>query len=86
VELLAQIVVRAVEVYLVMGAAFAVPFAWLGLRRVDPAAASSTWGFRLILLPGAAALWPFLLLRWIAGTPPPEERTAHRAAARGDAT
>ena len=29
------------------------------------ASISGTWGFRLLILPGAAALWPLLLLRWL---------------------
>jgi len=80
----ALLVVRALEVYLALGVVVAVPFVLLGLQRVDRSAASSTWGFRVIVLPGVVALWPFLLRRWIAGTPPPEERNAHRDAARRD--
>ncbi|MGI9625272.1 MAG: hypothetical protein ACR2QM_00435 [Longimicrobiales bacterium] len=53
-----------VTVYAALGAAFAVLFAWKGAARIDPSAAGASWGFRLLILPGAAAFWPWLLLRW----------------------
>ena len=37
---------------------FGLLFVTRGVGRVDPAAASGTWGFRVLILPGAAALWP----------------------------
>jgi len=82
-EWLALLVVRALELYLAIGGLFALAFVSVGIARVDPSAAGSTWGFRAIVAPGVAALWPLLLGRWIRGRrPPPEERNAHRAAAR----
>ena len=51
-----------------------------GVERIDPAAKGASRGFRLIIVPGAVALWPLLLRRWISGAPPPAERNAHRAA------
>jgi hypothetical protein len=66
-------------VYLAIGLVFAIPFALIGAKRIDPHAAR----FRLLIIPGAAALWPLLLQRWVAGVKePPEECTAHRRAAR----
>jgi hypothetical protein len=70
--------------YLAAGLVFALAFVTAGVQRVDPAARDGTWGFRLLILPGAAALWPLLLARWVRGGPPPEERNAHRDAARGE--
>jgi len=81
---LAVLIVRALELYLAIGGIFAVVFVTFGIARVDPSAAASTWGFRAIVAPGVAALWPLLLRRWIRGATPPEERNAHRAAARRD--
>jgi hypothetical protein len=69
--------------YLAAGLVFALAFVTTGVQRVDPAARGAPWGFRLLILPGAAALWPLLLARWLRGTPPPEEHNAHRDAARG---
>ena len=52
----------ALAVYLAIGAIFAVYFAAAGARRLDPAAASGSLGFRLIVLPAAAMLWPALAI------------------------
>lgn len=54
----------ALQLYAVVGAIFAVPFAWRGAGALDPAARMGSWGFRLLILPGAAALWPVLLVLW----------------------
>ena len=62
--------------YLAGGFLFAVPFVLLGVNKIDPHAAHGTWGFRLLILPGAAVFWPLLLRRWLTGVPaPPEERS-----------
>ena len=42
-------------------------FALSGARRLDPIAASGSWGFRVLLVPGSALLWPLLLPRALAG-------------------
>lgn len=60
---IAEQLVRALELYLALGLVFAVPFAWSWAARLDPLAARGTTGFRLLILPGAAALWPLLALR-----------------------
>ncbi|MEM1206172.1 MAG: hypothetical protein AAGN66_23275 [Acidobacteriota bacterium] len=71
-------------IYAAVGAVFAVAFAIRGAGRVDPVARGGTWGFRLLILPGAAALWPLLLRRWLKGDgEPPVECNAHRRAAGG---
>ena len=73
-------------VYLGLGFVFAVAFAFFGARRIDPHAAQGSWGFRLLIIPGAMALWPILLRRWLLGLDkPPEEDNAHRRAARANA-
>ena len=54
----------ALGVYGVAGVVFAVPFAWKGAGAIDPAAKRGTWGFRLLALPGAVALWPLMLAKW----------------------
>ena len=72
---------RLLELYLLAGLLFALPFVARGIERIDPAAHGASWGFRLLVLPGAVALWPILLRRWWRGTPPPVESNAHRRAA-----
>ena len=55
------------EAYAGIGLLFAVAFLTAGISRVDPLSKGSGIGFRLIILPGVAALWPVLLTRWIRG-------------------
>ncbi|MDJ0864966.1 MAG: hypothetical protein QNK03_02585 [Myxococcota bacterium] len=71
-----------VRLYLALGAAFALAFALFGVQRVDPTARHGSIGFRLVILPGVALLWPLLALRWWRGAGPPAECNAHRIAAR----
>lgn len=78
---IAEGIVGAAGLYLLAGLLFALGFATVGVQRVDPAARGGTWGFRLLILPGAAALWPLLLARWVGGRGPRAERNAHRDAA-----
>lgn len=70
-------------IYLACGLIFAVPFALVGVRRIDPHAAHGSWGFRLLIIPGAMAFWPLLLRRWTNNIhTPPEESNSHRIAAK----
>ncbi|MEW6321129.1 MAG: hypothetical protein AB1635_08570 [Acidobacteriota bacterium] len=81
--LLADIVVGAVQTYLLAGVAFALAFAARGVSRIDPMAEGAALAFRLLIVPGAALCWPLLLFRWAAGSmAPPVESNAHRRAAR----
>lgn len=61
---LAEGVVLLGELYAAAGLLFAIVFAAWGARRIDPAAQGAGIGFRLLLLPGAAVLWPWLLRKW----------------------
>ncbi|MGB9434268.1 MAG: hypothetical protein WBQ89_18630 [Candidatus Acidiferrum sp.] len=56
--------VYALEAYAGFGLLFAVPFVWFGVQRLDSAARGSGIAFRLVILPGVAALWPMFLYRW----------------------
>ena len=49
--------------YGLIGLAVSVAFVAVGITQVLPA--SFTFGARLLLLPGAAALWPYVLMRWL---------------------
>ncbi len=80
---IAGVLVGAAGLDLLAGLVYALAFVTKGVQRVDPAARGGTWGFRLLILPGAAALWPLLLARWVRGSGPGAERNAHRDAARG---
>ena len=68
--------------YAALGVLFALAFSGLGAARLDPAARGGSLGFHLLIVPGAAALWPVLLRRWLRGDQtPPVERNAHRGVA-----
>ncbi len=56
----------AASAYLAVGVVFALAFHGWGLARLDPAAAGSTWGFRVLITPGVVLLWPYLAWRWKA--------------------
>ncbi len=60
----ADFILLAAAAYAVLGAVFGVLFITVGIGRVDHAAMHAPWSFRLLIWPGAAALWPFMLLRW----------------------
>lgn len=64
--MLLDIALVAAASYALAGSAFAVAFVWRGLPVVDSAAARGTWGFRALTAPGAAALWPVMLRKWVA--------------------
>ena len=70
----AQVLVDALMVYGLSGTVFAIAFVTMGIQRVDSLAAHAPWGFRLIVLPGAAALWPLMLVRWLRAAPGSERR------------
>ena len=73
--------VRLWAAYLTAGGLFALGFCTRGVGAVDRAARGAGLGFRLVLVPGVALLWPLLAVRWLRGEgAPPVERTAHKRA------
>lgn len=46
--------------YVVAGVLFGIAFVTRLAGRIDPGARDGSWGFRLAILPGSIALWPFL--------------------------
>jgi hypothetical protein len=83
--MIAAVILVALGAYLVCGLSFALPFAFLGAGRIDPHASHGSWGFRLLIIPGAMALWPILLRRWATHVhEPPEECTAHRSCSKSE--
>jgi hypothetical protein len=59
----AELVVQAVAIHCGCGAVFAVVFLWRWVGAIDSAAEHGTWGFRLVVFPGVAALWPMFAVR-----------------------
>jgi len=62
---LAELFLGGLAAYTLTGAAFSAVFVLFGIHRVDPVAEHAPIGFRLIVMPGVAALWPLLLTRWL---------------------
>jgi hypothetical protein len=56
-------------VYAVVGIIVGLAFTFRGIHRIDPAAAHAPLGFRLIILPGVSALWPWAVLKWYRTRP-----------------
>ena len=57
---------QAVGAYALVGVLFALVYLIFALRRVDPGAAASPLRVKFLILPGIVALWPLLLLQWLA--------------------
>jgi hypothetical protein len=60
-----------IEIGLVLGLAYTAAglvvglvFVTVGVARIDPAARGTSVAFRLLILPGSAALWPVLVAKW----------------------
>ncbi len=79
----AQWIVTSAGIYSGLGFVFALAFVSVGAGRIDPGAGQAPLGFRLLIFPASAALWPLLAWRWLSGRgAPPEERNAHRREAQ----
>lgn len=59
-----MILIELIELYAAVGAVTALAFVTFGISRVLPAGTPVTPGARVLLIPGAALLWPYVLLRW----------------------
>lgn len=64
----ANAVLLAVLAYAATGLVVGVAFAARGVATADHAARGAPWSFRLLILPGAAALWPLVLVRWLGAS------------------
>ena len=60
-----MIVLIVLALYAAVGVAVAAAFLVFGVARVLPEPAPVTLGARILLFPGAAALWPYVLIRWL---------------------
>jgi hypothetical protein len=56
--------------YGLFGLVFALAFVARGAARIDPAAQDMPLPARLLLIPGAALLWPLMLAKWLRHRPP----------------
>jgi hypothetical protein len=60
-----MILLFGLALYGLVGLVTAVAFVSFGVTQVLPPSATVTLGARMLLLPGAAALWPCVLVRWL---------------------
>jgi len=58
-----HILASGLVIYVALGLVFGLAFVIFGVPRVQPTAL--TVGARILLLPGATALWPLVLRRWL---------------------
>lgn len=77
-EILVKTIVGALELYSALGFMFAIAFVAYGVQRMDLQARGTSFGFRLLILPGVAAFWPMFLRRWTRGMVALQERNSHR--------
>lgn len=61
----AQFIVALGQAWFATGAIVGLAFLLFGIERMD-SSARGAYGFRPLLLPGLALLWPYVLLRWAA--------------------
>jgi hypothetical protein len=52
-------------VYLLAGIVFTIFFQAKGLSKIDEGVHGSSWGFRIIIIPGCIVFWIVLLRKWI---------------------
>jgi hypothetical protein len=64
----AEIILWAAAAYLAIGLMVGVPFVVRGVHCIDPAARGTSLAFRLLILPGSVALWPWTVGRWLHPT------------------
>jgi hypothetical protein len=60
-----MILLYGLALYALFGIVTAVGFVIFGVSQMLPHSATMTAGARILLLPGAAALWPYVLIRWL---------------------
>ena len=51
--------------YLAIGLVCAVLFVLRGVAAVDHAAKAAPWSFKILIIPGVAALWPHMIAQWL---------------------
>jgi hypothetical protein len=57
-------ILYALALYAAAGVATALAFVSVGLAQVLHPPMPTTLGARILLLPGAFALWPYIVIRW----------------------
>ena len=63
--IIATVILLLVGLYLGIGLLFGLIFITWSVERLDHATKGTSWLFRLLLLPGSIAFWPWLAHRWM---------------------
>lgn len=50
--------------YISLGIIFCIAFLIKGIDTIDENVPGSSWGFKIIIIPGVILLWPALLKKW----------------------
>jgi hypothetical protein len=64
-SMMATVLLYGLVWYIGIGVLTALLFVTFGISHVLPRSATVTLGARILFLPAAAALWPYVLLRWL---------------------
>jgi hypothetical protein len=59
------ILLDAIALYVAIGLVIAVLFVTVGIARVLGQGVTATMPARILWIPGATALWPYVLVRWL---------------------
>lgn len=59
-----MIFLAAIGIYALVGVVTGLTFVTIGVTKVLPHPVPVTIGARILLLPAAVALWPYVLFRW----------------------
>ena len=62
---IAMILLYLLALYVLIGFVTAIAFVSVGLPRVLPHGMTASCGARILFVPGATALWPLVLSRWL---------------------
>jgi len=65
IEILVDIFLICLGLYLVIGLIFSLYFVFRGIVKLDEGVKDSPWHFRLLIWPGSVLLWSVLLLKII---------------------
>ncbi|HRI21020.1 MAG TPA: hypothetical protein PLA68_08695 [Panacibacter sp.] len=65
-----SVLLIAIAAYLFAGMVFTIFFQAKGLSKIDEGVHGSSWGFRIIIIPGCIVFWVVLLRKWRKIKPP----------------
>lgn len=61
---LIELILLVLGIYLLLGLIFGLFFLVKGMHKIDETASDASLGFKLIVFPGIALLWPIMFFKW----------------------